>query len=51
MIEILDDEYLLNRQFAQQGLENMLGVRLDSFGYRFYMTPEDFERWPQELDD
>lgn len=38
IIEILDDEYLLNRQFAQKGLEDMLDIRLLDWGYRFYMT-------------
>ena len=38
IIEILDDEFLLNRQFAQKGIEDMLDVRLIDWGYRFYMT-------------
>ncbi|MCA9175646.1 MAG: hypothetical protein KDB14_14275 [Planctomycetales bacterium] len=38
MIEILDDEYLLNRQFAQRAIEEMLDVKLDQWGYVFYMT-------------
>ncbi len=41
MIEVLDDPYLLNRQFTQKGLEDMLGIRLDEMGYRFYMTEEE----------
>ena len=35
---MLDDPFLLNRQFTQQGLEDMLSVNLRDFGYRFYMT-------------
>ncbi len=32
---------LLNRQFAQVGLERMLGIDLRDFGYRFFMTPPE----------
>jgi hypothetical protein len=38
LLGALDDPYLLNRQFAARGLEEMLGVRLSDYGYRFYMT-------------
>ena len=41
LLGALDDEFLLNRQFARRGLEAMLGVKLDDYGYRFYMTPEE----------
>jgi hypothetical protein len=41
LLDALDDPYLLNRQFAAKGLEEMLGVRLPDFGYRFYMTGEE----------
>ena len=41
LIGSLDDPYLLNRQFARRGIEQMLGVELEEFGYRFYMTPEE----------
>lgn len=41
LIGVLDDPFLLNRQFARVALENWLGVRLADFGYRFYMTPEE----------
>ena len=37
----LDDPFLLNRQFALKGLEDLLEVDLDDFGYRFYMTPQE----------
>ncbi len=41
LIDILDDPYLLNRQFARVSIERKLGVRLLDFGYRFYMTPQE----------
>jgi predicted CXXCH cytochrome family protein len=41
LLDALDDRFLVNRQFARKGLEKMLGVRLDDYGYRFYMTPEE----------
>ena len=39
-LEGLDDEFLLNRQFARKGLEEMLGIELADFGYRFHMGRE-----------
>ncbi|HSR50225.1 MAG TPA: multiheme c-type cytochrome [Acidobacteriota bacterium] len=36
LIEMLDDPFLINRQFTQRGLERMLDVELEDFGYRFY---------------
>ncbi len=44
LIETLDDPYLLNRQFAQQGLERMLGVALKDYGYRFYQFESERRR-------
>lgn len=41
LIEMLDDPYLLNRQFALIGIEEMLQDRLDRYGYQFYMTDEE----------
>lgn len=41
LIGMLDDPYLINRQFTQRGLEQMLGISLEDRGYRFYMTPEE----------
>ncbi len=41
LVEALDDPYLLNRQFARIGVERMVDIRLEDFGYRFYMTPEE----------
>lgn len=41
LIDLLDDPFLVNRQFTQRGLEEMLDVRLEKFGYRFYMTPQE----------
>jgi len=38
LFAMLDDEYLLNRQFTQKGLEDMLEISLIDWGYRFYMT-------------
>jgi predicted CXXCH cytochrome family protein len=41
LLDALDDPYLVNRQFAYKGLQEMLNVRLADFGYRFYMTGEE----------
>lgn len=41
VINALDDHFLLNRQFASIGIEQMLNIDLSDFGYRFYMTPEE----------
>jgi predicted CXXCH cytochrome family protein len=41
ILDALDDPFLVNRQFAYKGLEDMLDVRLAEFGYRFYMTKEE----------
>ncbi|MBW3599209.1 MAG: cytochrome c family protein [Planctomycetes bacterium] len=41
LIEMLDDPFLLNRQFTARGLEKMLDIRLDDYGYRFYMSPQE----------
>jgi len=41
LLERLDDEFLLNRQFARKGLEEMLGIQLSDFGYRFHMGREE----------
>jgi hypothetical protein len=41
LIDVLDDPYLLNRQFARIALERMLDVRLEDHGYQFYQTPEE----------
>ncbi len=38
LCDALDDPYLVNRQFAYKGLQEMLNVRLADFGYRFYMS-------------
>ncbi|VTR92961.1 tpr repeat-containing protein : Putative uncharacterized protein OS=uncultured myxobacterium HF0200_08J13 PE=4 SV=1 [Gemmata massiliana] len=38
LLSALDDPFLLNRQFAAKGLEEMLGARFTDTGYRFYMT-------------
>ncbi len=44
LLDALDDPYLVNRQFAYKGLQEMLGLRLRDFGYRFYMTSEERRR-------
>jgi predicted CXXCH cytochrome family protein len=41
LLDALDDPYLVNRQFAYKGLQEMLNVRLADFGYRFYMMGEE----------
>jgi predicted CXXCH cytochrome family protein len=41
LLNALDDPYLVNRQFAYKGLEDMLQVRLADFGYRFYMMKDE----------
>lgn len=41
LIGALDDPYLINRQFARRGFEQMLDIRLADHGYRFYMTPNE----------
>jgi len=38
LIGALDDEFLVNRQFARTGIEKLVGRSLKSTGYRFYMT-------------
>lgn len=37
IINMLDDPYLINRQFTARGLKKMLGVDVREFGYQFYM--------------
>ncbi len=42
LIELLDDEYLMVRQFAQSAVEQLCATRLDErFGYWFYQSPEE----------
>jgi predicted CXXCH cytochrome family protein len=41
LIDALDDPYLVNRQFAFKGLQEMLGVRLTDFGYHISMTEQE----------
>jgi hypothetical protein len=41
LVKMLDDPYLLNRQFTMSALEEMLGIRLEDYGYRYYMTPAE----------
>lgn len=41
LLDALDDPFLINRQFAYKGLQDMLNVRLSDFGYRFYLMKEE----------
>ncbi len=41
LLDMLDDPFLLNRQFTQIGLERMLDIRLSDYGYQFYMSPSE----------
>lgn len=41
MIDMLDDPFLINRQFSMAVIEKTFNVRLEDFGYRFYMTPAE----------
>lgn len=41
VIGLLDDPYLLNRQFAQTAVESLTGRELKEFNYWFYMTKEE----------
>ena len=41
LLERLDDEFLINRQFATKGIEDMLGVVLEDLGYRFHGSPDE----------
>jgi hypothetical protein len=36
LLDMLNDPFLVNRQFTAGGLERMLGIRLADHGYRFY---------------
>ena len=38
LVGALDDDFMLNRQFARRGIEKLVGRSMDSTGYRFYMT-------------
>jgi predicted CXXCH cytochrome family protein len=41
LLSILDDKYLLNRQFGQLAVEELCGVSLGKWGYSFMMAPEE----------
>ena len=41
ILSILNDEYLLNRQFGQMAVEAICGQALDKFGYRFTLSPDE----------
>jgi hypothetical protein len=38
LVDALDDPYLVNREFACKGLQDMLGLRLRDFGYRVSLS-------------
>jgi hypothetical protein len=38
LVEALDDDFMVNRQFARTGLEKLTGRSLRPTGYRFFMT-------------
>ena len=41
LVDALDDPFLLNRQFTGKSIETMCNVRLEDYGYRFYMSAEE----------
>ena len=41
LIGALDDDFLVNRQFARTGIEKLVGRSLKATGYRFYMTRDE----------
>lgn len=41
LLDVLDDPYLLNRQFAQKAVEELFETELIEYGYRFYMTRDE----------
>jgi hypothetical protein len=41
ILDILNDEYLLNRQFGQMAVEAICGQPLDKLGYTFMLAPEE----------
>ncbi|MEZ6051228.1 MAG: hypothetical protein R3C02_07555 [Planctomycetaceae bacterium] len=49
LIDALNDPYLLNRQFAQIGLERMLGIDLSEVDYQFYQMPRERSAPLQQL--
>ncbi len=53
LIDMLDDPFLLNRQFTARRLEEWRGVNLRDFGYHFYQLPDErrapLERVRKEL--
>jgi predicted CXXCH cytochrome family protein len=41
LVEMLDDDFMINRQFTSRGLQDFLGVKLKDYGYEFYMQSEE----------
>jgi hypothetical protein len=44
LLDALEDPFLVNRQFAYKGLQEMLDVRFADFGYRFFMMREERQK-------
>lgn len=44
LLDMLDDPFLVNRQFTADGLERMLDIRLADGGYRFYQTRDERQK-------
>lgn len=41
LLPILNDPFILNRQFTRMGLESMLNIQLSDYGYVYHMTAEE----------
>ena len=41
LLQALDDPFLINRQFVGKGLEQLLDIDLEDYGYQFYMTADE----------
>ena len=41
LLPILDDRFLLNRQFGQLAVEEICGQALEKWGYSFMLSPEE----------
>ena len=50
LIDVLDDDYLMIRQFTQKGLEDRFDIKLDEeFGYWFYLTKKERQEPIREI--
>lgn len=41
LIEMLKDSHIINRQFTQKNIDEMLGVKLKDMGYQYYLAPPE----------